>query len=190
MKYSWASTLVLTVVYLAAYLVASALDLWTTEVALREAGVSEGNVFATEGGSYAAGKAWAITVVAAVVLVACVVFSAVYAHRVAEVWLRHPMRSFARLYMNPWSKAVIDRSPLHALSYAIAFVVLRLIAAANNLLIVGCGIAPLGSLVKTVSTLTSPIVGLVVVIGAAYVLLAIGLSPLAARLIAAQRRTA
>jgi hypothetical protein len=120
-------------------------------------------------------------------MVACVVFGAAYANRVAEVWLRHPVRSFARPYLNSWSKAVIDRSPLHALSYAIAFVALRLLAAANNLLLSTCGVAPLGSLVKAVAARTSPAVGLVVVIGAAYVLLAVAVAPLAARLIAARR---
>ncbi len=53
--------------------------------------------------------------------------------------------------LNPWSKAVIDRPPLHALSYAIPFVALRLLAAANNLLISACGLAPPGSLVKAVA---------------------------------------
>jgi hypothetical protein len=66
-------------------------------------------------------------------------------------------------------------------------VALRLLAATNNLLISACGVAPLGSLVKAVAARTSPAVGLVVVIGAAYVLLAVAVAPLAARLIAARR---
>jgi hypothetical protein len=75
----------------------------------------------------------------------------------------------------------------YALSYVIALVALRLLAAADSLRISACGVAPPGSLLKAVAARTSPAVGLVGVIGAAYVLLALAVAPLAARLIAARR---
>ena len=175
------------IVYLGAYIVASSLDLWTTEIALRTTRASEGNVFATDRGAYAAAKAWAITGIGAAIMVACVVFSALNAGKVATIWLEHPVRSFAKPYIFPWSGSVIDRSPLHLLCFAIAFVVLRLVAAGNNLTIRAVGVAPLGSFVKGVAARTSPIMGLLLVIGTLYVLLAIALSPFAARLIGAGR---
>ena len=177
--------------YAAAYLVASSLDLWTTRIALRGGG-PDGNPFVNSGGDYDAARAWFITALGGVVLVAYFVFGAVNANRVAAKWLRRPMRSFfvgpwSMASLVPWSKAVLDRSPLHALSFAVAFVILRLLGAGNNLCLVLYRVAPIGWFVNAVSTRTSPVLGLFVVGGGLYVLLALATSPWVAWIIASQR---
>jgi len=77
----------------------------------------------------------------------------------------------------------MDRSPLHMLSFVIAFVPLRLLAAANNLLIHYYGTAPLGRLVGLVSRQTSPAAGFWLVMGTVFYLLGFASGPAAARLI-------
>jgi hypothetical protein len=173
----------LTVAYSAAYLGAAWLDLATTALALTRSGASEGNVYATDAHAYAAIKAWLITAAGGIVVVAFLLFGALNAGRVGEIWLSRPMRSFARFYVNPFAPAVIDRSPLHALSWAVAFVPLRLLAAANNVLIWKTGTAPLGWLVGVASNATTPLVGFWLVMGTLYCLLAVAAAPMAARLI-------
>src|SRR6266404_1848263 len=98
------------------------------------------------------------------------------------------MRSFAKFYWNPWSRRVIDRSPLHMLSFALAFIVLRVLAAANNLLLCEHRFAPLGALVGAVGARTSPLVGFCLVIVIVFYLLAMLISPLAAALLESWRR--
>jgi len=175
--------------YLLLYLAASALDLWTTKLALLQSGVSEGNVFAYDGGAYSGTKAWIITGVGGLILVSCVAFAVVYANRVSSYWLRNPMKSFARmdllLYagLNPWAKVVMDRSALHMMSYALGMVALRLLAAGNNWLLSEGRNGPLGAAIELVAARSSPLVGMVVVIGAVYLALTVVLSPLAAFLL-------
>jgi hypothetical protein len=105
------------------------------------------------------------------------------ASQVSELWLSHPIRSFAKLYINPWSRAVRDRAPLHMLSFVLAFVPLRVLAAANNILIAETGSAPLGRLVGVASRATSPTIGFWLVLGPLFYALAIGVFPVAARII-------
>ncbi len=181
-------TIPIVLLYLVTYFVASGLDLWSTGLALRRAGVTEGNAFATEQGIYRPMRAWVITGVGALAMGACVIFAFRKTNSVSDESSLHPARSFRKLYVIPWSKAVMDRSPLHALSYAFGFVALRLLAAGKNLLISAFGVAPLGSLVKAVTTWTSPVVGLFVVTGGLYLLLTVAVAPLAARVILWQRR--
>lgn len=78
-------------------------------------------------------------------------------------------------------------SPLHALSLAIGFALLRILAAGNNTLIYFYGIAPIGGLVDRVARRTSGIVGFVIVLLPLFYLLAMAVSPIAARIIAAWR---
>ena len=73
-------------------------------------------------------------------------------------------------------------TPLQFLSLAIAFPLLRTIAAANNLLVYWTGWGPLGALMKGLAALTSPIAGFAAVAIAALVLVMVLVSPLAARL--------
>ncbi len=80
-------------VYLAAYLAASSLDLWTTAIATG-GGATEGNPFAVSAGAYVATRAWVITAVGGLVLTAYVAFGLRNASRVSEEWLRRPVRSF------------------------------------------------------------------------------------------------
>lgn len=177
-------------VFVVAYVAVSTADLWTTRLALRQLGVSEGNVFATDaGGGYLDARAWGITAFGGGVLAAGVVLAAVHAGRVSPRWVRHPVRSFGRVYLVPLSAAVLDRSPLHLVSVAAGFVALRLLAAGNNLLLAACAFGPLGSAVRWVGERTWPAVGLAAVTGTALVGLTVAVSPAAAQVFRyAQRR--
>jgi hypothetical protein len=173
----------LSAAYLLAYFIASYLDLYTTTLALRRPGTSEGNVYSTSGHDYMPTKAWAITAAGALFIEAFLLFGAVYADRVSEHWLRHPICSFAKMYVRFWSPKVMDRSPLHMLSFVVAFVPLRLLAAGNNLSIYYFGTGPLGRLIGLLSHRTSLVVAFWLVMGSLFYLLTFACSPLAARLI-------
>lgn len=175
--------------YLLFYFVASFLDLWTTILALKASGAHEGNVFTTSGQAYLLERASIVTLGGAIVMAACVVFAVVYAPRAEEVWLRHPMRSFAHFYLNPWAPGVIVKSPIHMLSVALGFAVLRLLAAANNLLIHFFGIAPIGEPIDWIAKRSSPLVGFAAVMIPLFYLLAIVLSPLAAKLVSSWKQS-
>jgi hypothetical protein len=173
--------------YAVAYLFASWLDLMTTAMALHRPEASEGNVYATSGGGYVPAAAWLITFAGGVAFEACLIWSIITSDNVADRWLDHPIRSFAKLYVNPWSRRVRDRAPLHVMSFAIGFVLLRLLAALNNLLIAGTGTAPLGRFVGLASRATTPTIGFWLVIAPLFYILAIAVSPAASRIIAAMR---
>jgi|GEM_PF-1534871 len=170
-----------TAIYFVAYCAASALDLGTTELALR-AGGAEANVFATEGGVYANLRSLAMTSAGGVVMTALFTFGIANAGRVSDKWLRRPMASFMTFYVNPWSPRFTDRSPLHAVCFAAAFALLRTLAAANNLVIVEGGVGPIGAAVRAVGRLTSAQLGLALVVGPIYIALAVLLGPVFARL--------
>jgi hypothetical protein len=173
----------LVVAYALAYLVAAGLDLATTVLALQRAGASEGNVHAAGAAGYSDGRAWAITLVMAIPIGGLLLFGALNADKVAQPWLERPVQSFARVYVNPFARGVIDRSPLHMLSFVLAFPLLRVLAAANNGAILAWGIAPLGWLVGRVGSWTTPLLGFWVVIGAAFYVLTVAVSPAAAAVI-------
>jgi hypothetical protein len=182
-----ALTAVSILAYAALCTAASALDLWTTEIALGVPGASEANVFATTAGVYAAAKAWAINAVGVAGMVAMYVFGLRHADEVAPKWLAHPRLSFFTIYVNPWSRRAITRSPLHAVGYAVAFVVLRLAAATNNLIIAAGATGPLGWMVRTVADRTTPVTGFAIAMGGLYILLVIALLPATARIVSAHR---
>ncbi|MEI9990543.1 MAG: hypothetical protein WDN01_16710 [Rhizomicrobium sp.] len=169
--------------YALAYLFASWLDLFTTALALVRPEASEGNIYATGAAGYVSAKAWLITVAGGIAIEACLLWAILAAGTVTQHWLAHPIRSFARPYVNPWSRRVRDRSPLHMASFVIAFVPLRVLAALNNVAIAATGTAPLGRLVGLASRATTPAIGFWLVLGPLFYLLAILLAPLAARLI-------
>jgi len=169
--------------YALAYLVASWLDLSTTALALHRPEASEGNVYATDAAGYVSAKAWLITIAGGLVVGAFLIWSIFAAGAVTDVWLANPIRSWAKFYVNPWSRGVRDRSPLHMMSFVIAFVPLRLIAALNNILIASTGTAPLGKLVGLASRATSPTIGFWIVLAPLFYVLAIAAAPVAARLI-------
>jgi hypothetical protein len=102
---------------------------------------------------------------------------------VSEHWLQHPIRSFAKFYVIFWSRKVMDRSPLHMLNFAIAFIPLRLLAAANNLLIYHFGTGPLGRLIGLLTHYMSPAAAFWLVMGWLFYLLAFACAPLATRCI-------
>ena len=173
--------------YLVAYFIASYMDLATTSLGLQRPGVTEKNVLATNAEGYVAAKAWLLTIGGAIVMSACILFSARNAVSVESIWLRHPMRSFGTFYLNPWSPRGIGISPLHMLSFVIAFVLLRVLAAANNLLVYWYGFGPMGELIKWVATKTSPLAGFCIVGFSFFLLTVVAVTPLAARLIASWR---
>ena len=173
--------------FLLAYFAASALDLGTTSLALLRPGAAEANMFATSSGIYSALKGIALTLFGAAGMGWMFAFGLRHADRIEERWLRHPVRSFACFYINPWAPGAIVRSPLHLASYAIAFVVLRLLAAGNNLLIAAGDVGPLGLAVREAGRLTTPVAGFALAIGGAYLLITVAVSPLAARLMRLSR---
>src|SRR5437588_476418 len=80
--------------------------------------------------------------------------------------------SFAKFYVNPFARGVADRSALHLLSFVLAFPVLRLLAAGNNLMIWRTGTGPLGWLIGKLSHVTSPTLAFWLVMAPSFYLLA------------------
>jgi hypothetical protein len=169
--------------YLLAYSLAACADLWTTTFAIVRAGAHEGNIFATNGPVYVPSRALIINIGGAVIMTACVVFSANYAESMDPRWLLRPMASFGKMYLNPWSPAAIRVSPLHMLSLALGFVALRLLAAGNNMLIYFYGIAPIGAIIKIIAQHTSSLLAFSIVLVPLFYVLAIGVSPISAKLL-------
>jgi hypothetical protein len=173
--------------YMLVYLTASYMDLATTSLGLQQPGASEKNVFATNAEGYSPRRAWLLTAGGAVIMAACILFAARHSAAVEDTWLRHPVRSFGKFYLNPWSKSGIAVSPLHMLSLAVAFVLLRVVAAANNLSISWGGFGPMGELIKAVAARTSPLAGFCVVVFSSFLLAMVAAAPLAAKVIASWR---
>jgi len=171
-------------VYLAAYFAASWLDLASTQLGLQRPGTSEKNVFAiTSDGTFDLEKAWLITLGGAVILGACVLYAVTQAGRVDEHWLRHPVRAMGQFHLNPFSPAALRFAPLQLLTIAIAFPILRAVAAANNMLLYWIGWGPLGALIKALAAVTSPLIGFAVVVILALVLVMVLVAPATARLL-------
>jgi len=177
-------------VYIVAYFAASYMDLATTSLGLQRPGVYEKNVFATNAQGYLPARAWLLTVFGAIIMALCILFSANHSASVDAKWLRQPIASFRKVYLNPWSKNAITVSPLHMLCLVIAFVLLRVVAAANNLLVYAYGFGPMGELIKWTAARTSPLVGFCLVAFASFLLAVIAVAPLAARIMASWRSTA
>ena len=170
--------------YLAAYFAAGWLDLYTTELALRRANAQEGNVLATDGTGYSPAQAWTITLVGAPLICGALIFGLRNARHVATRRLLHPVRSFGNpFYIVPWRPKVLDRSPLHMASFALAFPAMRAIAAANNALIYCCGSGPLGWLIGVIAKHSSLAFAFWLVMGPIFCLLALAFAPAAAGLI-------
>ena len=174
---------IVSLVYLIAYFAAAYLDLYTTALALQRPGTTEGNVYSTTEKGYSSAAAWMITGIGAPLIVAFLIFGLVNARHVSHRWLEHPVQSFGKFYIIPWRKKVLDRSPLHMASFALAFPALRLLAAGNNLLIYHYGTGPLGWLVGIVYKYTSPTIGFWLVLGPLFCLLAVAFAPFAAYVI-------
>ncbi|MEI9927102.1 MAG: hypothetical protein WDN44_04465 [Sphingomonas sp.] len=169
--------------YSVAYVIASGLDLWTTALALLRPDASEANVFATADGVYLPLRVLAVNAAGGIGMLAMFAFGLHYAERVSDRVLLRPMRSFLSFYINPWSRRAFDRSPLHLASYAIGFLVLRVLAAGNNLMIVAGGAGPLGIGVREAGRLSTPMIGFAAAMGAIYVLITVAVSPVAARIL-------
>jgi hypothetical protein len=180
--------LLLAALYLLTYLIAGFFDLSTTELALHKANAHEGNVFVTNGNVYGNATAWFITLGGAVIMVGCVIFALRNAPRVQDAWLRHPARSFRKFYINPWSDDALAFSPLHMLSFALAFVIFRLLAAGNNLMIAFYGVAPIGLPIEWIAQHSSPLLGFALVVFPIFYILAITISPLSVRILERARR--
>lgn len=174
--------------YLAFYFLASWMDLATTSLGLTRAGVSEKNVLTIAAEGYSPERAWLITAVGALILAACVLDAFRNSQRVKEHWLQHPIRSFGEFYINPWSEVAIGFTPIHFLSFAIAFPIFRILAAMNNLAIYWYGIAPIGELMGMVASKTSPLIGFSLVGFSFFALIVIAVAPFAARMIVVVRQ--
>ncbi len=168
--------------FIVVYAAVSWLDLTTTVLALGHAGATEGNTYATDASVYLQGRALLITLAGAAMIGACFLWSALTANRIAGEWLDRPLASFGRFYINPFSPVTLDRSPLHMLSYVIAFAVLRVLAAGNNLMIAAIGWGPLGALIGMLTRHMPATFAFWIVLGPLYVVLAIAVSPVAAAL--------
>ncbi len=175
--------------YLIAYFVASYMDLATTSLGLQRAGAYEKNVFATDATGYLPVRAWLLTAGGAIVMTGCILFAARFRASVDPRWLREPVRSFGTLYVNPFSKEALSVSPMHALSLAIGFVLLRIVAAANNLSVYWIDFGPMGELIKAIGARTSPLAGFAIVACSSYLVACVVVSPMAARIIASWRST-
>ncbi|MGZ3377880.1 MAG: hypothetical protein ACXU8S_14905 [Phenylobacterium sp.] len=169
--------------YAAAYLVCAELDLGTTTLALQQAGASEGNVYAKGAAGYAAARAWTINLVAGGLILAGLIASGLRAGDVAEAWLRRPIRSFGKFYVNPFARTLTDRGPLHVISFALAFLALRLLAAGNNLMIYRSGTGPLGWLIGVLTHHMAPSLAFWIVLAPLFYLLTFAISPVAARVV-------
>jgi len=191
-RFNFRNALLLTAGYALAYFAASGLDLWTTVLALHRPDAAEGNVFATSSGAYDNARAWLMTDAAGVLMTMFFAMGIWYADRMSVDWLKRPIRSFFTWRFNPlfidfWSRRTRDRAPLHAVSFAIAFAALRLLAAGNNLIIAAGYAGPLGVAVREVGRATTPAMGLILAMGAVYIALAVLLSPLGASLLQSLR---
>ena len=175
------------ILYLPAYAVTSYFDLWTTHLALTASRTHEGNVFVTSGQTYLTTQAWITTLIGGVLMIGCVVFAAAYAERMDGKWILRPISSFQKLYLNPWSRAAMTVSPLHALSLALGFALLRVLAAINNTLIYYRGFAPIGGLIDRVAQRTSETAAFIIVLLPLFYVLAMAVSPLAAKIITTWR---
>lgn len=170
--------------FVGAYLLASWLDLWSTTYALsRSPTASEQNVYATSAGAFDLQKAWQITGIAGVLLTAFFAFGLTKSAKTSEKWLRRPRQSLLTLNPPPWSRQALEYLPIHALSYPIAFVALRVFAGINNLLIAQGSIGPLGWAVKAASNATTPTIGFWIVAATVYLTLLMLVAPLAAHLL-------
>lgn len=174
--------------FLAAYLCASFLDLWTTEIALLNPEAREGNVAATTDGAYNSSKAWLITAAGGLFLCYIFMFALRNAPAVSNHWLQHPVRALHRLSILPWIDRDKGRGALNGMSYALAFPLLRVAAAVNNAMI---GYGAEGFLSYAISSLAKfmpAIAATVMVVLVAYFLLAMLVAPLAKRIIIAARQ--
>lgn len=170
--------------FLIAYLGASFLDLWTTEIALLAPRAREGNPAATTDGLYSATKAWLVTTAGGIVLGYMVIFSLQRAHLVPDRWLRHPVKALLRPTLFPWMDRDKGRTALNCLSYALAFPLLRVAAAANNAMI-GYGMEGFISYaVMKLAVFVPVLTATIAVILAMYALLVILMAPVAKRAIA------
>lgn len=169
--------------YVGAYLLVSWLDVFTTGLALTRPVATEGNVYSTSRGVWDAGRAWTITLVGGLMITGFLVMGAQRADAAPERWLAHPIRSFARLYLNPFAPRNADIAAIHCLAFAFGFVVLRLLAAINNLLIWRTDTGPLGQAIGLLTGPFGPIGAFWLVMGPTFYLTAFACAPLAVRTI-------
>lgn len=178
------------IIYAIAYFFASYLDLATTSLGLQRPGVYEKNVFAVTAAGYSPFRAWFLTAVGAIVMAGCIVFAVRRARSVDPKWLDHPIRSIGVFYLNPWSKKAMVISPLHTLALVIAFVLLRILAAANNVLVYLYGFAPMGGLMKALAARTSPLFGFSMVGFSFFLICFVAVLPVSARIMRSWRSSA
>lgn len=195
--FSRSAIVAFTITYAAAYLTASYLDLWTTHLALLLPHAAEANPFAVVEGDFSAKHAWIYTAIVGPILIAYVLYGAAKLHRVTDEHLRRPLRSYAQ-FGGWWGLTVLlsvyfvprsDRAALHTLSAAIAFVVLRLLAAMNNAMIAVWGDGFLAAALRPVIAALGPLAAFIVVICGLYIVLMLLTAKLLGALVATSRST-
>lgn len=192
-----ASIALFTFAYAVAYLGASSLDLLTTHLALLQEHAAEGNPFAVANGTYSSLHAWLYTTLLGPVIVGYAGYGIANLHRVTDAVLRSPLRSYAgsggwlglTILVSAYFVPKSDRAALHTLSAAIAFVVLGLLAAANNTMIALWGDGFLSALLRLVTPAVGSFWAFVLVMCGLYAALIVATAKVLARQVYIARRS-
>jgi len=169
--------------FLVAYALASTADLATTVAAVQVPGIKEGNVAATSNGAFDLSKALFATVVGGAFLALCFGWALRRAEHVDARWLAHPIRSFANVYLAPWREKHLGYSPIHMVSFCLAFCVTRVLAAINNYQLSQGDVGFLAAGIRRTASVTNEKAAVVVVVLGLYAALTLVMAPMAARIL-------
>ena len=167
-------------IYMVLYVLGAAFDLWTTTLALQRPDIHEGNIAATTDGAFDLWRAISWNIAGGALLGVCVTSSLFFAPKVAPRWLEAPRRSFAHLYVLPWRARHLAYTPIHMLSYAFAFILLRVIAGSNNALLATGHTGILSWPIRQLAGYTGELTAVVSIVSLLYVGLTLAIAPTAA----------
>jgi hypothetical protein len=173
--------------YVVAYSIGAGLDLWTTAAATGQ-GIAEGNTYTLSNGTYVALRAAAINFVGGLIMLTLWGAGIDRAASVSPRWLDRPFASWGKFYFNPLARAVADRAPLHLLAWALAFVIFRVLAAVNNLMLISGLPGPIGWTIFAIAPTTGQTAAFILVVAFWYVALAILVSPIAVAILRRRRK--
>lgn len=170
--------------FMTAYIAASFLDLATTDLALTlNHAAREGNIAATSDGAYDVLKAVLITLGGGVVLGGMFWSGLRSARRVGETWLNNPRRAMMRVTLIPGFERDRSRRPLTLITYAVAFVILRVAAASNNAMIAFGVTGWIATIVNRLAHIVPPLAATILTVCGLYWLIAWTIAPLCATLL-------
>lgn len=170
--------------FLTAYFAASFLDLATTDLALTlNHAAREGNIAATSDGAYDILKAVLIALGGGALLGWMFWTGLRNAPRLGENWLNNPRRAIMRLTLVPGFERDRSRRPLTLVTYAIAFVILRVAAASNNAMIALGVTGWIAMIVNQAAHIMPPLAATILVVCGLYWLIALGIAPICAKLL-------